>query len=128
VTSQPTVPDDDVSEVITKELALLEPATRANPDVTVEFLHEEFREFGASGRIWDRSAIVAALAAAPGTGAVAEDMRAVRLAPHVVLLTYVARRPDRASLRSSLWIRDGSQWRLLFHQGTPCRDELPGAP
>jgi hypothetical protein len=128
VTKIPTASDDDFSEVIAKELALLEPATRANADAVIELLHEEFREFGASGRIWDRPAAVATLATAPGTDAHAEDMRAVRLAPDVVLLTYVARRPDRTSLRSSVWIRQGSQWRLLFHQGTLRGHDLGGPP
>jgi hypothetical protein len=122
VTETSTASDDDVDDVIAKELALLQPATRANVDAVVELLHDGFREFGASGRIWDRAAIVAALAAAPGRGADAEDVRAVRLAPDVIHLTYVARRPDRASLRSSLWLRDTAGWRLLFHQGTPCGD------
>jgi hypothetical protein len=118
--------DDDVSEVVAKELALLEPATRSDPDAVVALLHEGFREFGASGRTWDRPAIVAGLAAEPGIGAAADDMRAVRLAPHVIHLTYVARRADRVTLRSSLWLREADGWRLVFHQGTPC-DEASAA-
>jgi hypothetical protein len=124
VTNSPTASDDEISVVIAKELVLLEPATRSSPDAVLALLHEAFREFGASGRIWDRPAIVAALAAEPGPGARAEDMRAVRLAPHVIHLTYVARRPGRASLRSSLWLRDAAGWRLLFHQGTRCGDDV----
>ena len=128
VTKIPTASDDEFSEVIANELALLEPATRAKADAVIELLHEEFREFGASGRIWDRPAIVSVLAAGPGTDTHAEDMRAVRLAPDAVLLTYVARKSDRTTLRSSVWIRQDSQWRLLFHQGTICGHELGGPP
>jgi hypothetical protein len=25
--------------------------------------------------------------------------------------------------RSSVWVRDGEEWRILFHQGTPVRPE-----
>ena len=112
--------DDDLNEVIEKELSLLQPAVRVRRDRVLSMLHEEFREFGASGRTWDRSAIAAAIAAEPGDGAQAEDMRAARLARDVVLLTYLARTPERASLRSSLWVRDRVGWRLFFHQGTAC--------
>jgi hypothetical protein len=112
--------DQDVEEVIKKELLLLQPEVRARQNAVLSLLHEAFREFGASGRTWDRSEIADALAANPGTGAQAEDMRAERLGREAVLLTYLARTPERASLRSSLWVRDAVGWRLFFHQGTLC--------
>jgi len=116
------LPDRDVAVVIEHELALLRPGVRSSRAAVVELLHEDFREFGASGRMWGRDDIVAALADSPGPGAEAEDLRAVRLGPDVILLTYVARRPDRVTLRSSLWRRDTAdgRWRALFHQGTVC--------
>jgi ribonuclease HI len=108
----------DVAEVVEKELSLLQPETRSSPDAVLDLLHERFREFGASGRIWNRSAIAQALAADPGSGSEAQDMMAVQVAPDVVLLTYLARTPDRISLRSSLWVRHQGRWQLFFHQGT----------
>lgn len=120
VDSNPSEIGEDVEAVIGNELSLLQPAVRSNPDAVLALLHEDFREFGASGRTWDRAEIAAALAEAPGGGAEAQDMQAVRLAGDVVLVTYIARRPDRASLRTSLWVRDAAGWRLLFHQGTLC--------
>ena len=111
-------PDGDVEEVISKELLLLRAAVRAQPDVVMGVLHGSFREFGASGRIWDRTSIAEALAAGPD-GAEAEDLRALRLGADVVLVTYVARRADRRSLRSSVWVREAAGWQLVFHQGTP---------
>jgi hypothetical protein len=113
-------PDEDVREVVGKELSLLEPAVRSSPDDLAALLHPEFREFGVSGRSWDRAGIVTALGDRPGPAAQTHDMRAERLGPDVILLTYVARRPDRATLRSSLWIRTDGTWRLFFHQGTLC--------
>lgn len=110
--------DGDVALVVEQELALLRPEVRSSPDAVRRLLHESFREFGASGRIWDRDQTVTALADSPGPGAEAEDLRSVRIGDDVILLTYVARRPDRQSLRSSLWVRDPHGWRLFFHQGT----------
>ena len=112
--------DDDAVEVVGKELSLLRTGVRSSPDAVLGLLHEEFREFGASGRVWDREQIAAALAEGPGPGAEAEDMRPVRLGDDAVLLTYVARRPDRVTLRSSVWVRGTEGWRLFFHQGTVC--------
>lgn len=113
--------DDEVAEVVAKELALLRPDTRSHRVAVADLLHDAFLEFGASGRVWDRTGITETLAAHPGdVAAEAEDLRAVRLAEDVILLTYRARRPGGASLRSSLWIHDVSGWRLFFHQGTPC--------
>ena len=119
---QPHASDEgpDVAEVVEKELSLLRPETRANPGAVQRLLHERFREFGASGRIWDRSAIAQTLAADPGQGAEANDVTAVRVAADVVLLTYHARSPESRSLRSSLWVRDEGTWQLFFHQGTSC--------
>src|SRR5206468_12132997 len=114
--------DGDLEEVLAKELSLLRPNVRARPDVVIGLLHESFCEFGASGRSWDRAGVVEALAADPGVGAEVENMQALRLGPDAVLLTYVARRPDRRTLRSSVWIRAGDGWQLVFHQGTVSPD------
>lgn len=121
--TNPSETDEAIEEVLRNELSLLQPAIRSSPDAVLGLLHEDFREFGASGRTWNRAEIAAALAEAPGDGAEAEDMRAVRLARDVVIVTYIARRPDRASLRSSLWVCDAAGWRLFFHQGTLVRDD-----
>ncbi|MGY1712758.1 DUF4440 domain-containing protein [Geodermatophilus sp. SYSU D00758] len=105
--------------VVELERLLLRPDARADRQRVAALLHPDFREFGASGRVWDREAIVRALAADPAVQGTAEAFEAVRLAEDVVLLTYRVT-GDRGSLRSSLWVRDGAAgWRLRFHQGTP---------
>jgi ribonuclease HI len=103
-------------EVLALERALLDPEVRHDPQHLDALLHEDFLEFGASGRRWDKAAVVAALPREPGGAPPAlSDVDAAVLAPGVVLITYTA----RAALRSSLWLRgsDGA-WRMRFHQGT----------
>jgi len=114
--------DRELAEVMSRELQLLRPDVRRDPEAVSGLLHEEFREFGASGRVWDRPGTLASLAAEGGGPAVeAEHMEAARLADDVVLLTYRAHRPGgRVSLRSSVWVRGRAGWQLLFHQGTAC--------
>jgi|SRR5450631_571349 len=111
---------EDRAEVMRRELLLLDPVVRADPGRVRRLLHPDFVEFGASGRIWDGKAIVEALAAdsAPVQRR-AVDLVPVRLSVDTILLTYRIDDLERASLRSSVWLRktDG-EWLLRFHQGT----------
>src|SRR4051794_30674438 len=52
------VPAAEIDRVIGGELALLDPAVRRDPARVRAVLHPEFTEFGASGRVWNRSSIV----------------------------------------------------------------------
>jgi len=115
--------DEDLAAVIELERRLLDPAVRLDRAALLALLHEEFTEFGASGRTYDRAAIIETLSAGDGAAAAAGDIRAVRLGPDAVLLTY---RTDGPSLRTSICSRerDGS-WRLRHHQETRARTGHP---
>ncbi len=110
--------EEDARDVLLRERMLLEPALRAAPDRVIALLHPDYLEHGASGRVWDRPTVIAALSADPAIGGVATDFSAVALADDVVLLTYqISGSP--ASLRSSVWLRDEEAgWLIRFHQGT----------
>jgi hypothetical protein len=110
--------DPVLDDLVARELQLLSPATRADREAVERLLHPDFREFGASGGVWDRDAVVAALAADPGVTPRVAGMEGRRVADGAVLLTYEVTSPSR-SLRSSLWVAEAGGWRLLFHQGTP---------
>jgi ribonuclease HI len=106
----------DADDVVRLERLLLDPAVRADAGAVDRLLHPDFVEFGASGRVWDRTSMIAALAADSAVSGAAADFRTSRVADDVVLLTY---RSSERTLRSSLWVRDGEAgWRLRFHQGT----------
>jgi hypothetical protein len=107
-----------LDEVVALELRLLDPETRRRPAAVERLLHPDFREVGASGRLWDRDSIVAALADDPGEPSRASEVTAKFVSDHVVLITYAAERDGVRSLRSSLWLRGDDGWRVLFHQGT----------
>ncbi|HEU5472266.1 MAG TPA: DUF4440 domain-containing protein [Actinophytocola sp.] len=117
--------DDDVESVISSELRLLRPEVRRSAAQVERLLHPDFFEFGASGRRWDRTAMVAAIGRelTDGDLPTVSEMHGVRLDDSVVLVTYVTDRPDRRARRSSIWRRvDDGTWRLYFHQGTVLRD------
>jgi ribonuclease HI len=111
--------DEDVAAVLRRELSLLTAEYRADPARVRSLLHPDFREFGASGRVWDRTTVAGALAPESPITARAEEVVPVRLADDVVLVTYRAVASGVSSLRSSVWVRSAQgAWLLRFHQGT----------
>jgi ribonuclease HI len=101
------------------ERELLRPETRADLGRTGVLLHPDFTEFGSSGRIWTRDAMMLELEGSPAGPIELELLGADRLGESTVLLTYRSYTRTGTTLRSSLWVREGAQWRLRFHQGTP---------
>ncbi|MFI6490922.1 DUF4440 domain-containing protein [Streptomyces sp. NPDC050564] len=110
-----------VEAAIEGELRLLDPEIRRSPELVGALLHPDFHEFGASGRIWDRASIVAALAGENEPGArpaTASRIKGVQLAPDLVHLTFDTDNNGRRAHRSSLWRLTEERWLLYFHQGT----------
>lgn len=110
--------DDTAGQLIALELRLQDPSIRKDRAAVEELLSEGFREFGASGRIWDRAAILAELAAETPYEIISKNFEYLRLSDHLALLTYEASTPTRRTLRSSLWRLEADRWRIFFHQGT----------
>ncbi|HEX2073881.1 MAG TPA: DUF4440 domain-containing protein [Geodermatophilus sp.] len=112
--------DRDLQRVVDRELALLSPEVRRDADAVRSLLHPDFVEYGASGRVWNRTSVPAATSG-PAEGITVADLRARWVGDGVVLLTYRSEASGRRALRSSIWVRDPeASWLLLFHQGTPC--------
>ncbi|GHG89288.1 DUF4440 domain-containing protein [Streptomyces lanatus] len=111
-----------VEAAIEGELRLLKPEVRSSPELLAELLHPQFREFGASGRYWDRTSIIESLVAGEDPGprpVVVSRMDGVQLAPDVVHLTFDTDNNGRRAHRSSLWRLTNDGWQMYFHQGTP---------
>lgn len=121
-TTQPH--DAAVLAAVQGELALLTPEVRSTPAEAARLLDPEFTEIGASGTLWTREAILAALPTFEAEGAPAaevSEMTGKVLAPGWVQLSFVTVRGERRARRTSLWrlAEDGKGWRLYHHQGTP---------
>jgi len=108
------------------ECELHEPSTRGNRKRLAQLLHPSFREFGRSGGVGAREEVIAhLLAETEPPRIVTQNFAMLELAPSVVLLTYqsahvtAAGSLERHANRASLWVRDGSLWQMVFHQGTP---------
>src|SRR5215210_3512290 len=101
---------------------------RSSPESLQALLADEFIEFGSSGRIFDRAAIVATLPGQPCFNSRIDDFVVRILSPQVALTTYrlavwsTSEGQSRVTLRSSVWVHRGSRWLLTFHQGTPTHE------
>jgi ribonuclease HI len=117
----PVAPAEISPEAVVESLEreLLRPETREDLGRTGVLLHPDFTEIGSSGRIWTRDAMMMSLEDNPGGPVELELLGADRLGEKTVLLTYRSHTREGSALRSSLWVLEGAQWRLRFHQGTP---------
>ncbi|MFN8099004.1 MAG: ribonuclease HI family protein [Dermatophilaceae bacterium] len=109
--------ESDEAQVIDGERALLTDAVRANPLALGALLHPQWREIGASGRMWERTD---ALAMGPLPGPVGLDVISLeRLSDDLILLLWRSTGGAGSRLRSSVWQRTSTGWQQRFHQGTP---------
>jgi glyoxylase I family protein len=123
-------PDRSVEqELRVLEESLLEADVRASAAKIKDLLADEFVEFGASGRVYDRCEVLGSLRAESSVRRSLTDFRVRLLAPGVALATYRAERRGEhgkravRSLRSSVWKHVGDRWQLVFHQGTSIPEE-----
>ncbi|MFT4198201.1 MAG: DUF4440 domain-containing protein [Pseudoxanthomonas sp.] len=109
------------------ERRLLDPVVRTSAAALQALLAPSFVEFGASGRRFDRTELLSLLPGEEDFVCSAGEFEAVMLAPDLVQLRYVSTLQCGGTLRrarrSSLWQRDTTGWRMLFHQGTPIPDQ-----
>jgi len=107
------------------EQQMMDPEFRKDAEEVSALLGKEFREFGSSGQVFDKDAIIDLLAKEARCEPPRVTEFEVRLLGRdVALVTYRTERvatPEDAAqstLRSSLWVREDSVWKLAFHQGT----------
>jgi len=114
------VGDELAGHLIGMERSLCLAEVRAKPEAVGVLLAEDFREFGASGRVWSRAEILDVLAADVSGEITSEGFVCQQLSAEVALLTYTStdEATGRRALRSSVWRLEAGEWRMVFHQGT----------
>jgi hypothetical protein len=114
---------DLAEHLLALELELLTNATRKDPARLSELLTHDFREFGSSGRVFSKKEITLALQQELPVSLSIANFEMRLLADGVALVTYQSVKeqgdgPPATALRSSIWIRTASDWKMIFHQGT----------
>ena len=108
--------------IVELETSLFRESVRKSEPALNRLLHDAFEEIGASGQTYNKGEIIDALLKEDFQAIEAEQFELDKLANDTVQLTYTAKKVKngvtQTTLRSSLWKKDGDEWRLLFHQGS----------
>ncbi len=105
------------------ESKLLEPGIRKSEEALSELIHDDFIEYGSSGKIYDKSLVISFLKNTQGEKFSVENFYVQQLSDDVALVTYNALKEKNdgtkiSSLRSSIWRLNNEKWQIIFHQGT----------
>jgi len=104
------------------ERMLLDPEVRHSRVAVELLLHAEFKEFGSSGRVYDRETMIKMMNRETSAEVTIRDFSARMLSPDVCLVTYRSVGESYEARRSSVWVRDAGRWQVVFHQGS----KIPG--
>ena len=95
---------------------------RNEPGVRNRVLGDDFREFCRFGPVYERDHLIEATADDVTVRFPFDDFRVEQLADNVVLVTYentvTAGGVTARARRSSIWLDEGSGWRIHFQQAT----------
>lgn len=98
---------------------MLDPDVRSDPVRIRDLLHDEFVEFGSTGRVYNKRILLDMLRLERPSTVVIRDFAVRQLSPDTALVTYRSvGQGGQEARRSSVWIREDGVWRMAFHQGT----------
>lgn len=115
---------DIIIQIKELELSLLSQGTRCSSDKLNSLISDDFIEFGASGRIYNKEEVLNDLPNDISRDFVVGELNAILLSEDIVLVTYKIKEWNISSLRSSIWKKNSDGiWQLFFHQGTKIYEE-----
>ncbi|HEX9848660.1 MAG TPA: DUF952 domain-containing protein [Acidimicrobiia bacterium] len=102
---------------------LWRPETRFDREWMDRILHQDFEEFGASGRHHSRLDTMDTPQRPFHAQLPLVGFRQASLTPDVALVNYLSRvlyeNVEERARRTSVWVNTAAGWQLRFHQGTP---------
>lgn len=102
-----------------KEMEILDPEVRSDPARVRDLLHDEFIEFGSTGRVYNKKILLDMLRQEKPSSVVIRDFSVRQLASDTALVTYrTVGQSGQEARRSSVWVRQDGVWKMAFHQGT----------
>jgi hypothetical protein len=110
----------------TLEVAIHRHEVRTSIDKLTELLHPGFIEIGYSGKTYDFNSMLENLPKLPLDFIVwSQDYEFYEYAPNIVQVNYLSANLEkdgslsRHAKRTSIWVKESSNWQMRFHQGTP---------
>jgi hypothetical protein len=109
--------------LIDLEKSLHRGSIRRSREKLNELLRDDFIEIGASGKIYNKDQIIEALLNETPFTINASDFELRLFSEDIAQLKYktqniVDTNLLPTTLRSSIWKKEGTVWKMLFHQGT----------
>lgn len=104
------------------EQSLWQNKTRFNKEYMEKIFHEDFFEFGRSGKTYTRAECLNVESQEILAKIPLENFKVHEINEHTVLITYISEVTYdtlQRGNRSSLWVKQNNEWLLRFHQGTP---------
>lgn len=103
----------------TKEMELLDPEVRTDPVRVRDLLHDDYMEFGSTGRVYNKRMLLDMLKGERQAAVVIREFAVRQLSADTALVTYrTVGQSGQEARRSSVWIRMDGVWKMAFHQGT----------
>lgn len=84
-------------------------------------IHDEFIEFGKSGQVFDKDSIINYLNNLDSDRDIDIQSFVLKdLKDDILVANYISNEKETGTkaLRTSIWIKEHSDWKLYFHQGT----------
>ncbi|WIM72368.1 DUF4440 domain-containing protein [Corynebacterium suedekumii] len=91
---------------------------RGDVDRPQELPAPDFFGIGASGRQWDREAILNLLSHESGVDIQMSHLAGRALTPEIIQVFWVSEQQGRRARRTSLWQQADGRWQQVYHQGT----------
>ena len=111
----------DKSELVKSlEIELLTREVRENPRRIAELLHDQFEEFGKSGKTYDKRCIVEELPTVEYLEIQISKIETTEHSENVIMLKYQSTMSGLKANRTSIWVSVNRKWQMIHHQGTSC--------
>lgn len=110
----PTLKD----QIYEKEVALLQYEVRHDPILIQKYIDHNFKEFTSTGIVYQYEKNDIWEGNSKNDWCI-ENFEITEMDKKSVLATYLLYKGNQKSLRSSIWIKNKKEWKMIFHQGTP---------
>lgn len=114
-----TEPDPEEHPAVALQRSLWDADVRGSQVRMDALLHPKFALHDAKGRVAGKGRTIAGSSQPLAVEPDLELIGVEELAPWVVLVRYRERTPTQVTLKASVWMKNGDDWRLRFEQATP---------